>query len=73
LKDACRIMNLKVFKIAIHSEIIEENDFELEEVKDDGGLWYGRVTDPSKNKSESVRQSERSDQQFVVVEEMDTR
>jgi len=48
-------MNLKVFKIAIHSEIIEENDLELEEAKDDGGLWYGRVTEHSKNKSESVR------------------
>jgi len=64
-------MNLKVFKIAIHSEIIEENEFELEEVKDDGGLWYGRVTETSK-KFESVKQSEKSDQ-YVVVEEMENR
>ena len=32
LKDACRIMNLKVFKIAVYSQIIEEQVSEEENI-----------------------------------------
>jgi hypothetical protein len=55
LKDACRIMNLKVFKIAVYSQIIEEQVSEEEHKGnvDDKPEWYsGGNKDSVKKTSE---------------------